>query len=278
MPMAIARLISVLAQAHAPAYIHAPFYKDRSYNSRCLWVTSEVILVLMCAARRWRGRSRKVEATSANYSNHWREGGPERVSGVSAGPPRPSRGHLLRQEVCITRLMKAKKRCPTCNAWKFTSEPDDKLRATLDEVRVRCGNGRAGCQWEGRLRDLDAHFNLSPTLSDSGCEFAGTECYKRLYILEHESQNCLKRPHTCSECQLKGTYDTITKVHWFECQRNALNAKLDALQKGNSRSGWCGSPWLLAFLVAVGAVTIAAVLSDPSSGSDEFTGRQLAKQ
>ena len=186
-------------------------------------------------------------------------------------------------EVCITRLKKAKTRCPTCNAWEFTSEPDDKLRATLDEIRVRCGNGRAGCQWEGRLRDLGAHLNLSPTLSDyrsSGCEFAGIECgfcgerYKRLYILEHESQNCLKRPHTCSECQLKGTYETITKVHWFECQRSALNSKLDGLQKSRLRSGWCGSPWLLAFLVAVGAVTIAAVLSDPSSGSDEFRALQ----
>lgn len=173
-------------------------------------------------------------------------------------------------EVCITRLKKAEKRCPTCNARDFTSEPDKKLKSALNKVQVRCGNQRGGCEWEGRLRDLEAHLNISPSDSDSkstGCQFAGIQCkfcsgrYKRLSILEHESNNCPKRPYTCSECQLKGTYEAISTVHWFECQRNALNLKLKALQKSRSRSSWC-SPWLLAFVVALCAMTLAALLSD----------------
>ena len=189
-------------------------------------------------------------------------------------------------EVCITRLRKANKRCPTCNASNFTTEPDDGLKNALNKVRVRCVNRTAGCGWEGRLRDLDAHLNLSPSNSDhkmtgraTGCEFAGVECgfcgerYKRLSIIEHESQHCTKRPYTCRECQMKGTYETITKVHWFECQRNTLKTKLDELQKHRSKSSWC-SPWRLAFLVAVCAMTLAALVSDPPPTRDKLVALQ----
>lgn len=183
--------------------------------------------------------------------------------------------------VCITRLRKSRKRCPTCNASDFTSTPDTTLENAFRKLRVRCGNQRTGCDWVGTLRELDAHLNLDRSESDyrsSGCEFASVECgfcaelYKRRFIAEHETQNCPNRPYACTECHQKGTFESITKIHWFECQQKLLETKLRYVQSARQRqqSGWC-SVWLLTLVVCLCAITLAAVLNDQNSPDGELT-------
>ena len=135
-------------------------------------------------------------------------------------------------EVCIGRQRKTNGRCPTCNATEFDSKLDEGLKTSLSCAHVHCSNKSLGCQWVGILGDLDSHLNLSASGRAVGCTFAGVECkycdkrYQRHFISEYKSNECPKRPYSCSNCQFQDTYDNITKIHWFECQKKTCCCNL----------------------------------------------------
>ena len=76
-------------------------------------------------------------------------------------------------KVCIDRVVKDGKPCPTCNAVAFSIFPNKGLRRTLDGFRVYCSNKDEGCEWVGELGDIERHLNSkpSPERQLEGCLF-----------------------------------------------------------------------------------------------------------
>ena len=91
-------------------------------------------------------------------------------------------------------------------------------RSEINQLKIRCNNHREGCQWTGEMGALKKHLE-----SDNGCGFVTVECpnkcindfgdmmvMKRKNAHKHLTQSCYLRPHLCSYCGLKDTYEAIT--------------------------------------------------------------------
>ena len=123
-------------------------------------------------------------------------------------------------KVCIDRVVKDGKPCPTCNAVAFSIFPDKGLKRTLGGFRVCCSNKEEGCDWVGELGDIDRHLNLKPSSEwqHKGCPFEKVACihctcfFQRRYIRDHQSKNCPKRQYSCEYCDKVDSYENITKI------------------------------------------------------------------
>ena len=76
----------------------------------------------------------------------------------------------------------------------------------------------------GELGDLDRHLKLGSV--DGKCQFVDVECplkcdrrIKRRELVNHQSNECLKRAFTCKHCGFISTYEGVTVDHWPKCQR-----------------------------------------------------------
>ena len=130
-------------------------------------------------------------------------------------------GHKFCRE-CIERVERNKKPCPLCNEPGFTYLRERGLERSLKDFDVRCSYRKGGCEWRGKLRDVDEHLN--PSLGSGGCQFVEVECvyqcgawFQRRLITDHETQQCRNRPYTCDFCQYCSTFEDITKVHYPQC-------------------------------------------------------------
>ena len=104
---------------------------------------------------------------------------------------------------------------------------------------VKCPKEEEGCQWEGRIGDLEGH--------EGHCKFTIVPCpnkcmideivqkMKRIELDDHLAEKCLNREYMCEHCQEKKIYSTHfqncpceeTTCTNMECNRAVKRIKLD---------------------------------------------------
>ena len=135
-------------------------------------------------------------------------------------------GHKFCRE-CIERIEKDQKPCPLCNEPDFTFMRDGGLERSLKDLEVWCYYRKEGCEWKGKLGNLEKHLNRDsfPENRLNGCYFVAVECmhncgelFQRCHITTHETQQCNKRPYSCEYCQdYHSTFEDVIEVHHHQC-------------------------------------------------------------
>ena len=130
--------------------------------------------------------------------------------------------HLSRS--VADRLQAGRKPCPMCKAAPLKTVEDMFFKRKVRQLKVRCSNKSAGCEWVGELGELDNH--LKPGSVEGPCHFVDVECplqcgrrVKRRNLNHHKSKQCAKRPFSCIYCGYKSTHEKVVKDHWPKCQR-----------------------------------------------------------
>ena len=118
--------------------------------------------------------------------------------------------------------------CPHCRKEDFTHIPDKPVKRRIDQLKVRCTNHKAGCEWVGELSTVQTHL-------DSGCGDVEVSCtnkcrkgrgritLKRKDLARHLEQQCPLRRYQCKHCGKEDTYHTITTTHYNECPNYPLD-------------------------------------------------------
>ena len=135
--------------------------------------------------------------------------------------------HLSRT---ATELLEAEgKPCPLCKKVPLKTTEDLFFKRKVMELKVRCSNKAAGCQWVGSIRDLE-NYHLKLGSSEVKCDFVTVKCplacdehIHRRHLQQHISEECLKRWFTCKYCDYQSTYERVFIYHWPKCQRYPLD-------------------------------------------------------
>ena len=79
-----------------------------------------------------------------------------------------------------------------------------------------------GCEWEGRLEDLQAHLDVDA----NDCQHVDVVCSNkcgqsvpRLLVPSHLTDSCPNRDFFCHHCNFTATYHVVRYDHWPECPR-----------------------------------------------------------
>ena len=124
--------------------------------------------------------------------------------------------------------------CQLCGEPRFTHLQDRGLERSMKELLVRCTFKKHGCEWVGKLGELEKHLKQDAT--DSGeavcaenteCPFVEVECrydcgewFKRRHIATHQSQQCPKRPYTCDHCHAyQSVFVDVVENHYPQCSK-----------------------------------------------------------
>ena len=131
--------------------------------------------------------------------------------------------------VCIERVKKDDKPCPLCCEPDFISVQERSLERFLKESQVWCSYKKDGCEWKGKLGELEQHLNQNPSSENqlNGCQFVEVECtykcgewFQRHHITSHETEQCKKRPYSCDYCRdYESTFEDVTEIHYPQCSK-----------------------------------------------------------
>ena len=123
---------------------------------------------------------------------------------------------------CIDPIQNGSKICPLCNC-TFSTLPDKQLERTLKEKLVLCSHKYDGCQWKGKLADLDDHLSPGQKKVQIGCLYHPTTClyceamFLRKDIRKH-SEKCPMKKIPCTYCEVhKDTASMLKSVHYGVC-------------------------------------------------------------
>ena len=118
-------------------------------------------------------------------------------------------------ETCIKPIKNLNNRCPLCQAEGFTSMLNKSLCRIVNELKVHCPNSNKGCEWLGKLKSVETHF-------DTECAYVKVNCcYCNVLVirthLETHITICPQRPFACEACGLVDAWQNITDVHRAKC-------------------------------------------------------------
>ena len=130
---------------------------------------------------------------------------------------------------CLENLQNSRlsglKACPFCKVTEFTTMLNKGLLREINELKVRCPNGAAGCLWQGELGQVSRHV-ASKSRSEGECLYQPFKCQSpncsasllRSQLLEHETERCEFREYTCEYCvSFTGTYQLVAFQHFPKC-------------------------------------------------------------
>ena len=129
-------------------------------------------------------------------------------------------------QACIKQIEANEKPCPICNKADFSAISDKRLQRSLYALGVRCSHEKEGCQWTGKLGELDDHLNENPSPDEQpvGCGFVEIGCIHcsalllRPNITAHQNEECRLRPFSCIYCRsYKSSYEDVVNDHWQVC-------------------------------------------------------------
>ena len=85
------------------------------------------------------------------------------------------------------------KRCPHCRSGSFNHFVNKERVQDINELRLYCSNREAGCEWVGKLEELESHV-------DSECDYTRVDCpnecheiMQRVNLESHKQNDCLLR-------------------------------------------------------------------------------------
>ena len=129
-------------------------------------------------------------------------------------------------EGCITPALEDQKKCPIC-ACKAASlyvsvTSSNERRYDVLALEVPCTMKDRGCEWTGKLEDLEAHLDVNT----GDCEYVDVECpnescnerFQKYDLSSHLSYYCPKREYTCQFCGFKGSYSVVHGNHGPQCR------------------------------------------------------------
>lgn len=131
-------------------------------------------------------------------------------------------------EGVVARAEKGFGACPSCVtlASNYAVSPNTALQSTLAELHVRCPNA---CPWTGKLSLLDDHackrstaepdrppsYTQALESTEVPCSFCSAKV-QRSVLMEHQTEECLKRPITCEHCSATVPFEAM-ELHWDTC-------------------------------------------------------------
>ncbi len=95
---------------------------------------------------------------------------------------------------------------------------DKKQKRKVLNLKVYCNNKEL-CSWFGNLGELEQHLTEKCQFVLADCSYSCGQMMMKLHLEDHEANYCLKRPHSCEYCQLKGTYQDIQEDHVPVCPK-----------------------------------------------------------
>ena len=136
---------------------------------------------------------------------------------------------------CLTEWLKKQgggKSCPHCRQMSFKSFINKEKIREINEFRIRCTHRKKGCDWVGKLEDIEQHLD-----GNDGCGYVVVKCtndrcrdyhvylcypatcgeaIERRYLSDHQKNKCKYRQYTCEYCGHVDTYDAIagTGMDW----------------------------------------------------------------
>ena len=125
---------------------------------------------------------------------------------------------------CRACIDKVKSVCPLCNSSEFSTFPNKGLQRLLLSFQVNCCNKKYGCEWKGKLSELERHLNIGGGADrTTGCAYVWFDCLhrcgsqvRRRDLLEHEA-GCLERPKQCQYCE-EFFPPSRLYIHWKFCK------------------------------------------------------------
>ena len=119
---------------------------------------------------------------------------------------------------CIKQYLNSQP-CPQCQDKDFSIVSLKKDNEKIANLRVNCTEKEKGCEWTGKLKELDDHLHKE----EEGCEYSPRECPKcknlveRCEMTNHLQESCPNRDYNCPHCGYQGMYDFVTRAHMPEC-------------------------------------------------------------
>lgn len=129
-------------------------------------------------------------------------------------------------KLCIERVKRDKKPCPTCRNSDFNVFLDRSLKNSLYGFKVWCLHREAGCTWSGELRYMEDHLRTNPRPEERffGCEYVKLPCalcsqeFSRINLETHEMKKCPRRQYTCEYCsEHTAPFEEVAEQHWPLC-------------------------------------------------------------
>ena len=127
---------------------------------------------------------------------------------------------------CLDSFKAKHQQCPSCRGTIDTFF-NKGLRHVLSEVYTQCPYKHNGCEWKGKMGDVDAHLNSESY--PNPCKYAKVKCtdcgsiYQRYYDAEHKLNDCSERLITCKYCKsYKGTFTDVSSNHMHVCEHFIL--------------------------------------------------------
>ena len=124
---------------------------------------------------------------------------------------------------CITKVVEDGKPCPNpeCGEATFNAVLNKNCKRKILALRVHCTMKDRGCQWTGKVEQLDTHLDVN----SGDCQYVDVECPEKCgqqvqkhQLDTHIANDCPKRDFTCMHCGFKATYEVVSERHWPECQ------------------------------------------------------------
>ena len=113
--------------------------------------------------------------------------------------------------------------CPKCCHYDFKGYPNKMSDREIHDLVVLCSNGKAGCKWRGKLRELDGHLGNTCQYEivdcPKGCEVSLPRCDIALHVKSECSQLVINCPH----CLVRGEKHFIEGRHLEECTNVPLS-------------------------------------------------------
>ena len=124
---------------------------------------------------------------------------------------------------CIMKIVEDGKPCPNpeCGEAMFNAFLNKNCKRKILALRVHCTVKDHGCQWIGKVEQLDTHLDMN----SGDCQYVDVECPEKCgqqvqkhQLATHIADKCPKRDFTCMHCGFKATYEVVSEKHWPECQ------------------------------------------------------------
>jgi len=114
--------------------------------------------------------------------------------------------------------------CPVCHNEEFVTFPNKAAGREIQNLHIYCTNKEKGCEWEGKLNDINNHLG-----NNDGCWFEGVKCssrcgkmIQRQYLTSHVENECPRRTINCQYCHTIGEHQYIEGQHKEDCPKLPL--------------------------------------------------------